>query len=170
MQDQEVVSLAVRRILNSSHHILRGKAEPVAAVNSTIVKLLDDMVETMYEAKGVGLAAPQIGIAKRLIVLDAGDRNVLQLINPCIVNVEGNCVDVEGCLSVPGIFGEVERAEKVTVTAMDKEGRELQLEAEGLLARILQHEIDHLDGTLFVDKAVRMVDPEEFERGQEDRK
>lgn len=153
--------MAVRRIVTGNNSVLRGKAQPVAEVNSAIVTLLDDMLETMYEAPGVGLAAPQIGIAKRLIVVDPGDRNVLQLVNPCIVEAEGNCVDVEGCLSVPGVFGEVDRAEKVTVTALEKNGREVRLEAEGLLARILQHEIDHLNGTLFVDIATRIVDPEE---------
>jgi peptide deformylase len=124
-----VALVAVRRIIDSSNDILRGKAQQVAAVNNAILKLLDDMVETMYEAKGVGLAAPQIGIAKQLIVVDAGDRNVLQLINPCIIASEGSCVDVEGCLSVPGVFGEVDRAEKVTVTALEKDGREVRLEA-----------------------------------------
>lgn len=162
--------MALRRILNSSHDILRGKARPVAAVNSAVVTLLDDMVETMYDAQGVGLAAPQIGIAKRLIVVDAGERKALQLVNPCIVEIEGSCVDVEGCLSVPGVFGEVDRAEKVIVTALDKEGREVRLEAEGLLARILQHEIDHLNGKLFIDIATRMVDPEEMKREREERK
>ncbi len=156
--------MALRRIINGDNSVLRGKAQAVGAVNSAILTLLDDMVETMYDAQGVGLAAPQIGISKRLIVVDAGDKTVLQLINPSIVEAEGSCVDVEGCLSVPGVFGEVDRAEKVMVTALNKDGQEFRLEAEGLLARILQHEIDHLNGTLFIDIAKRIVDPEELKR------
>jgi peptide deformylase len=160
--------MAVRRIFDSSNEVLRGQAQPVGMINSAILTLLDDMVETMFEAKGVGLAAPQVGIAKQLIVVDAGEGEVLQLLNPRITAAEGNCVDVEGCLSIPGVFGEVNRAEKVTVIALEKEGREVRLDAEGLLARILQHEIDHLHGTLFIDRADRLVDPDDVKkRGQE---
>lgn len=150
--------MAVRRIIDGSNRILRDKALPVREINSAIMTLLDDMLETMYEAQGVGLAAPQVGISKQLIVADPGDGNVLQLINPCLIEAEGIEFDVEGCLSLPGIFGELNRAAKVTVTALEKNGREIRIEAEGLLARILQHEIDHLHGTLFIDRAERLVD------------
>ncbi|HOL16932.1 MAG TPA: peptide deformylase, partial [Bacillota bacterium] len=136
--------MALRRIVTLNNSILREKAQPVAKINSAIVRLLDDMVETMIEAKGVGLAAPQIGLSKQLIVVDAGDNHYLQLVNPCIVERTGSCLDVEGCLSIPGIYGEVDRAAKVVVTALDKDGKEVRLAAEGFLARILQHEIDHL--------------------------
>ncbi len=154
--------MAVRRIVTLNNSALREKAQPVAKVNNAIVRLLDDMVDTMIEAKGVGLAAPQIGIAKRLIVVDAGDNQYLQLVNPCIVERTGSCLDVEGCLSIPGVYGEVDRAEKVVVTALDKDGKEIRLTAEGLLARIFQHEIDHLNGILFIDRATRLLDPEEL--------
>jgi len=153
--------LAVRRLIESSNHILRDQAKPVGEINDAIIMLLDDMLETMYEAQGVGLAAPQIGISKQLIVADSGDGNVLQLINPCIVETVGSCLDVEGCLSIPGVFGEVSRAVMITVKALEKSGREIEFVAEGLLARILQHEIDHLHGTLFIDRAGRLLEPAE---------
>lgn len=160
--------MAVRRIIDGGNRILRDKALPVKEINSAVMTLLDDMLETMYEAQGVGLAAPQVGVPKQLIVADPGDGTVLQLINPCLIEAEGNEFDVEGCLSLPGIFGEVGRAAKVTVTALEKNGREIRLEAEGLLARILQHEIDHLQGTLFTDRAERLVDSGEIQkRGRE---
>jgi peptide deformylase len=160
--------LAIRRILNGSSTVLRTPARPVKVVDETILRLLDDMAETMYDAPGVGLAAPQVGIAKQLIIADAGDACLLQLINPRIVSADGECVDLEGCLSLPGVFGEVPRAAQVVVAALDRAGREVRLEAEGLLARILQHEIDHLQGILFTDRAVRLVDPEELKK-EEDR-
>jgi peptide deformylase len=158
-----VALLAIRRILNGSSTVLRTPARPVKVVDETILRLLDDMAETMYDAPGVGLAAPQVGIAKQLIIADAGDACLLQLINPRIVSADGECVDLEGCLSLPGVFGEVPRAAQVVVAAL-----EVRLEAEGLLARILQHEIDHLQGILFTDRAVRLVDPEELKK-EEDR-
>ncbi len=160
--------MAIRRILNGNHPVLRGEAQPVSEITGALLRLLEDMVETMYEAKGVGLAAPQVGVARRIIVIDAGDNQLLQLINPRILRESGTSTDIEGCLSIPGIYGEVDRAEQVTVTARDPEGREISLELEGLLARILQHEIDHLNGTLFIDRATRLVDPEEFQREQEE--
>ncbi|HPU01053.1 MAG TPA: peptide deformylase [Bacillota bacterium] len=153
--------MAIRRILNGSHAILRSHARPVRKINDVIISLLDDMAETMYENNGVGLAAPQIGIAKRLIVVDPGEKRLIKLINPRLLEWEGEAVDVEGCLSIPGIYGEVPRATRVLVEALDPSGKELRLEAEGFLARILQHEIDHLDGILFLDRAIRLVDPEE---------
>ncbi len=159
--------MAIRPILNSNHPVLRGEAHPVPEINSVVLRLLEDMAETMYEAKGVGLAAPQVGVAKRIIVIDAGDKQLLRLINPRLLVEEGSCIDIEGCLSIPGIYGEVDRAERVTVSAEGPDGREFRLEAEGLLARILQHEIDHLNGTLFVDRATRLLDAEELKREQE---
>jgi peptide deformylase len=161
--EMEVCLLAIRRILDSSHAVLRGQARPVKAVNETILRLLDDMAETMYDAPGVGLAAPQIGIAKQLVVADPGDNRLVQLVNPRIVIAEGEAIDVEGCLSLPGVFGEVPRAERVAVAALDRRGREMQLKAEGLLARILQHEIDHLHGVLLIDRAIRLLDREELD-------
>lgn len=160
----EVFPLAIRRILNGNHAVLRSHARPVQKINETITALLDDMAETMYESNGVGLAAPQVGIAKRLIVIDPGNDHLLKMINPRCLEAEGEEIDVEGCLSIPGIYGEVPRASRVLVEALDPAGEPLRLEAEGFLARILQHEIDHLDGILFLDRAIRLIDPEEEKR------
>lgn len=161
--------MATRKILTGNHAVLRSQARPVRKINDAIITLLDDMAETMYEGKGVGLAAPQIGIAKRLIVLDPGENRLLKMINPRLLEGEGELVEVEGCLSVPGIYGEVPRAARVLVEALDPAGKVLRLEAEGFLARILQHEIDHLDGILFLDRALRLVDPEEEKPEKEKR-
>ncbi|NLZ93782.1 MAG: peptide deformylase, partial [Firmicutes bacterium] len=126
-----------------------------------IIKLLNDMAETMYDANGVGLAAPQIGIAKRLVVIDVADENnLLKLINPEIIARSGRETAIEGCLSFPGVAGEVERAGSVTVKALVPTGETIELQATGLLARALQHEIDHLDGILFVDRVSRFVEIE----------
>lgn len=159
--------MAIRRIITGNYAILRNKARPVPKINEPIITLLDDMAETMYENSGVGLAAPQIGIAKRLIVLDPGENHLLKLINPRCLEMEGEEVAVEGCLSVPGVYGEVPRAGRVLVEALDPGGERIQLRAEGFLARILQHEIDHLEGILFLDRAVRLVDPEEEKKEEE---
>jgi peptide deformylase len=113
------------------------------------------MVETMNSADGVGLAAPQVGILKRVVVIDVGE-GVIKLINPEIIEAEGSQYDVEGCLSVPGEQGEVERPNKVKVKALNENGEEITIQGEGLLARALCHEIDHLDGILFVDKATKL--------------
>ncbi|HED24122.1 MAG TPA: peptide deformylase, partial [Firmicutes bacterium] len=138
----------------------------VKKINSAVLRLLDDMAETMKEARGVGLAANQVGVAKRMILAIDGvddEEKVLELINPVCENNEGESIGLEGCLSVPGCYGEVPRAEKVTIRAVDRTGKEFQLAAEGMLARILQHEMDHLDGILFTDKAIRILDPEELQ-------
>ncbi len=153
--------MAVRRLFESTHPVLRSRARSVAKINETTILLLNDMAETMYDHKGVGLAAPQIGIAKRLIVVDPGEDRLLKLINPRCLEAEGEEIAVEGCLSVPGIYGEVPRATRLLVEALDPRGNAVRLEAEGFLARILQHEMDHLEGILFLDRAVRLVDPEE---------
>ncbi|MDI9457310.1 MAG: peptide deformylase [Dethiobacteria bacterium] len=159
--------MAIRRILKGNHTVLRSQARPVKKINQAIITLLDDMAETMYEYEGVGLAAPQIGIAKRLIVLDPGEDHLMKLINPRCIEMEGEENGVEGCLSIPGIFGEVPRAFRVQVEALDPGGNLIQIEATGFLARILQHEIDHLNGILFLDRAIRLVDP--AERPEEER-
>jgi len=121
------------------------------------------MAETMYQARGVGLAAPQIGITRRLVVIDPGENRLIQLINPRFLKKRGEVIDVEGCLSIPGLIGEVPRAEWVAVEYVDRHGKTVQIEAEGFLARILQHEIDHLEGVLFIDKAIRLIEPEQEE-------
>jgi peptide deformylase len=132
--------------------VLRQKARRVSQVDRPIQKLIDDMIETMKKAPGVGLAAPQVGVPLRLAVIDVDDK-ITVIINPEIVKSFGETELDEGCLSVPGFWGRVNRAERVSVKALDRNGKELRIrDAEGLFAQALQHEIDHLDGRLYVDR------------------
>lgn len=144
--------LAVYKIVEIGTPVLREKALEVKEVTPNIKKLLDNMRDTMYAADGVGLAAPQIGVSKRVIVVDAGD-GPLELINPVILEKQGEETDAEGCLSIPGVNGDVTRAAQVRVQGLNREGIMTEIKGEGLLARVLQHEIDHLEGVLFVDVA-----------------
>lgn len=144
--------MALYQIVKNGDPILREKAKEVAEITPNILKLLGNMMDTLRDANGLGLAAPQIGVPKRVIVVEAGDE-VLQLINPVILRREGEETDYEGCLSVPGTVGEVTRAAKVLVRALDRDGKTVELERAGLVARVLQHEIDHLEGILYIDKA-----------------
>ena len=144
--------MAVFQIITSEDSILKQKSKAVADINANVIKLLNNMADTMYDAPGVGLAAPQIGVLKRVAVVDIGD-GLIELINPRIVASSGKTSDIEGCLSVPGLKGEVERAASIVVEATNRDKEQFTLKAEGLLARALQHEIDHLDGVLFTDKA-----------------
>jgi len=159
--------MALRRILNDNHPVLRRRAQEVKKINNGVIRLLNDMIETMREAEGVGLAANQVGVSKRILIATDGEDFIYELINPRCDRSEGETLGIEGCLSVPGCYGEVPRAEKIVVKALNRKGREVRLEAEGLLARILQHEMDHLDGILFTDKALRLVDPEELKSEEE---
>jgi len=152
--------LAILPIRKEGDPVLRQKAQPVPKVTKRIVKLLQDMEETMYAADGVGLAAPQVGVSERLIVVAVGD-GPIHLVNPVLIAAEGSVVDVEGCLSIPGVVGYVERAQKVVVDGLDMKGRPRRVEAEDWLARALQHEIDHLDGILFIDKATGITKQED---------
>ena len=131
--------------------VLRQKAKEVTEVNDTIRTLLDDMAETMYEANGVGLAAPQIGISRRIIVVDVGE-GLIELINPVLIKGRGKQIGEEGCLSVPDYFANVERYKTIFVEGLDRDGHRVQLKAKDFSAVALQHEIDHLDGILFIDK------------------
>jgi peptide deformylase len=143
--------MAVKQILPFGDPVLRKKAKPVEAVTAKIVKLLDDMAETLYAAEGrAGLAAPQVGILRRVVVMDCGD-GLIELINPEIVERSGEQTGAEACLSYPGYFGVVQRANRVQVRSLNRSGETFLLEGEGFLARCLQHEIDHLDGVLFID-------------------
>lgn len=143
--------MAIRQLRYIGDPILRKKSREVTKIDDRIKILLDDMLETMYKNEGVGLAAPQVGILKRVVVIDIGE-GPIKLINPEIISMEGEVIDVEGCLSVPGESGEVKRPNKVKVKYLDENGNELMIEGTGLLARALCHEIDHLNGILFVDK------------------
>ncbi|SDD08571.1 peptide deformylase [Peptococcus niger] len=139
-------------IVTAGDPILRKTARPVDQVTDRTRKILNDMADTMYHAQGVGLAAPQVGISKRLIVVDVGD-GLLQLVNPVISAKDGIQEGPEGCLSVPGLNGVVVRANHVVVTAQNEYGQPVTIDAEGFKARALQHEIDHLEGILYTDKA-----------------
>ena len=137
---------------------LRRRAEPVGVVDDRVRRLIDDMLETMYEAPGIGLSAPQVNVAKRVVTIDVSkDRNApLCLVNPEVRFTGGETEIEEGCLSVPGVYELVKRPERVRVHALDRDGRSREIEAEGLLAVCIQHEIDHLDGRLFVDYLSRL--------------
>lgn len=153
--------MSVRTIMKAGDKVLKEVAAPVAKIDKRIKQLLDDMAQTMYGADGVGLAAPQVGVSLRVIVVDIGD-GLIELINPVIIVQEGCEKGNEGCLSVPGLYGEVERFAKVTVEGLDRAGKKLRITGTGLLSRALQHEIDHLEGVLFIDKAQSLskVQPE----------
>ena len=145
--------MALLNILEFPNPGLRKKAMPVKQVDDNIRQLIDDMLETMYEASGVGLAAPQINVQQRILVMDVSEEHdtPFTLINPEILSREGSEESEEGCLSVPGFTEKVTRAEKVTVRALDRHGATIEFAADELLAVCIQHEIDHLDGKLFVD-------------------
>ncbi len=152
--------MAVLEIKKIPEKVLRSRAEEVKSINGEIASLAQDMLETMYDAPGIGLAAPQVGKPIRLIVFDIwhpeDEPNPHVLINPVITAKEGLDVMEEGCLSVPGVRAEVKRSYRVEVKGYDLNEKEVVLEAEGLLARVLQHEIDHLDGVLFIDRLSRV--------------
>ena len=148
--------MALRQILTEPNRILREKSLQVEKVDDDLRKLMDDMLETMYAAPGIGLAAIQIGVPKRVIVLDIdqkeGKKNPLFFVNPEIVNKsQTNSIYEEGCLSVPGQFAEIERPEKCHIKYLDYHGEEKEMEAKGMLATCIQHEMDHLEGILFID-------------------
>ena len=149
--------MALRTIRELGDDVLRKKCRPVEEIDDRIITLLNDMADTMYEANGVGLAAPQVGVLKRIAVIDVGN-GIIELINPEIISTSGSeCAD-EGCLSYPGKYGKVERPTEVTVRATDRNGEEFEIRGEGLLARAFCHEIDHLDGIVFVDKVIEYTE------------
>lgn len=139
-------------IVVAGNPVLRMKAEEVKKIDKKLQRFLKDMAETMYAADGVGLAAPQVGVSKRIVVIDVGE-GLIEMINPVIVKKEGSVIGGEGCLSVPDYEGEVERAEYVECEFTDRNGKRMLLQTDGLLAIAVQHELDHLDGVLFIDKA-----------------
>lgn len=149
--------MAIRKIVKlGEDDVLRKHARKVEKFDKRLHVLLDDMADTMYEADGAGLAAPQVGILKRAVVIDVGD-GLIELVNPEILSAEGSQLCIEGCLSVPGKRGRVERPEKVRVHAQDRYGNHIELEGEDFLANAICHELDHLDGIVYVDKMLEDV-------------
>lgn len=145
--------MALREIRKMGDEILRKKSRVVEKIDERIKTLIDDMVDTMYDANGVGLAAVQVGVLKRVVVIDVGDeKGIVKLINPEIIYSEGSQVNDEGCLSIPGVNGDVERPYKVIVQGLNENGEEVQYEGTDFFAKAVSHELDHLDGILFVDK------------------
>lgn len=156
--------MALRNIRGEEDPILRKQSKEVKEVTPRIRELIEDMYETMYEANGVGLAAPQVGILKRVIVVDVGveENDPHVFINPVITSAEGSCSGTEGCLSVPGVYGTVDRPQRITLEYLDEYGDARTLDAEDYFARAICHEVDHLNGILFIDK------PEFVEAVEED--
>jgi len=148
--------MAILEIKEYGEPVLREKALPVKEITPEILNFIKDMAETMYTDSGVGLAAPQVGVSKRIILVDGEEDGLIVLINPKIIQSEGEAVEEEGCLSVPGIYSKVKRSSKVTIKALNENGDPIEITKEGLASRALQHEIDHLDGILFVDRIGRM--------------
>ena len=157
----------VRKILELGDETLRKSCKPIPKFDLRLWLLLRDMADTMYEAEGVGLAAPQIGILRRVVVIDVGD-GLVELVNPTIVDASGEQAGSEGCLSIPGKRGYVVRPEKVTVKAQDRHGKPFEVTGEGLFARALCHEIDHLDGRLYIDIMDHEIVSDDEETGEEE--
>jgi peptide deformylase len=145
-------------IVTYGESVLRSRAEEVAEFNSDVRELIQRMYRVMEESRGLGLAAPQIGVAKRVFVYDVGEGKHA-LVNPRMLKASGEEIGIEGCLSIPGLQGEVPRSERVVVSGIDENGNKVKIKAQGLLARVFQHEMDHLDGTMFIDRA----DPDTLE-------
>ncbi len=166
--------MAIRNIREDGDDVLRKVCKPVTKMTERLSQLIDDMFDTMYEANGVGLAAPQVGVLRRIVVIDVMDDNPLVLVNPEIVEQDGEQIGPEGCLSLPGLQGDVARPEHVICKALDRDMNEITVEGEGLLARAICHELDHLDGILYKDLAidglykVEPINPDEMEEYEED--
>ncbi|MGI6317151.1 MAG: peptide deformylase [Firmicutes bacterium] len=158
--------MALRLIRTEGDPVLRKKTAPVSKFTPQLIVLIEDMIETMLDAEGVGLAAPQVGISKSIIVVRDKDKS-FEVINPEILSGEGEVIDIEGCLSFPGIYGEVPRFSRVEVKGLDRNKKEIKISAEGFLSRVFQHEIDHLRGVLFIDRALKLLTPEEIKKMSE---
>lgn len=159
--------MALRNIIEEGDPILRKHCREVDEVNERIQMILDDMVETMREANGVGLAAPQVGIMRRMFVAEPAPGEVYMFVNPEILSAEGEQDSEEGCLSVPGMIGRLVRPEKVTIRGLDRYGKEKTLTFEGFHAIVMCHEFDHLEGVLFTDKATELFREEDMPRDEE---
>lgn len=155
--------MAILNIITEEDPILRKKSREVTAITPRIIELLDDMKETLHKAHGVGLAAVQVGILRRIALVEYEEGNTIELINPEIIEVNGEQNDLEGCLSLPGKWGVVTRPKTVTVRAMNRDGDIVTYTASGLGARAFCHEIEHMDGIIYTDRAERMLTPDEIE-------
>ena len=161
--------MAIRNIREDGDDVLRKICKPVEKMTDRLLTLIDDMFDTMYEANGVGLAAPQVGVLRRIVVIDVMDDNPLVLVNPEIIESDGEQTGPEGCLSLPGLQGEVTRPNHVVCKALDENMEEIIVEGEGLLARAICHELEHLDGILYKDHCkdglykVEPINPDEYE-------
>ncbi len=157
--------MALRNVLtvDTENESLRKKSREVEKIDEKILTIIDDMKETLYDKNGVGLAAPQIGILKRIIVIDVGEGPIV-LINPVIVYQKGEATEIEGCLSVPGVWGTVTRPEQVIVRGLNPDGETVEIEGTGLLARAFCHEVDHLNGTIYTDKVIEYIDPSQMQQ------
>ncbi len=144
--------MAILKLHKYGSPVLREKAMQVAKVDNEIRELVENMIETMYAEGGVGLAAPQVGVSKKVIVIDTEEKGIIVLINPVIIKREGESKEEEGCLSVPGVYSPVRRSYSITVEALDLDENKIRITQEGFLAIALQHEIDHLEGYLFIDR------------------
>ena len=160
--------MAILNIVKEGDPVLRKICRPVTEITPRTLQLLDDMKETLHKADGCGLAAPQVGVLRRIALVEVEKGKLYELINPEIIAREGTQNEMEGCLSIPGEWGITERPEKVTVRAMDRNGEMYEVSGEVLMARALCHELDHLDGVLYKDKAIHMLTKEEIEEQFED--
>ena len=154
--------MAKLKILKIGDETLRKVCRPVDAVTPRIIKLLDDMTETMRAADGVGLAAPQVGVLRRVVVIETPDEGLIELINPKIIAYSGEQESEEGCLSVPGRWGVTKRPMNVTVRALDRHGKTFDMTGSGLLAKAFCHELDHLDGKLYIDVQIQALTEKDF--------
>ena len=154
--------MAVLNILKEGEETLRKKCRPVEEITPRILQLLDDMHDTLEVAQGVGLAAPQVGVLRRIVIVEIGDKKY-EMINPEIIETKGKQEEIEACLSVPEKFGLVKRPAWVKVRATDRNGNVYEVSGEGLMARCFCHELDHLDGTLYIDRAIEMYDADDIE-------
>ena len=154
--------MALRKIFTGDAPCLRKVCRPVESFDKGLLTLLDDMAETMYDAEGVGLAAPQVGVLRRIVIVEIGDKR-FEMINPEIIETRGVQEELEACLSVPELYGRVKRPAWVKVRAADRNGNVYEAEGDGLLARCFCHETDHLDGVLYIDKAEETYTPDEVE-------
>ena len=159
--------MALRNIVTEGDRVLRKKCRPVTEFNQKLWDLLDDMKDTLAEAKGLGLAAPQVGFLKRIIIIDMGD-GPIEMINPEIIEKRGERECMEGCLSIPGQWGIINRPQYVKMRYRDRNGDLYEIEGEDLFASCACHETDHLEGVLYIDKVIRMVDPDEVEQEREE--